>query len=178
MMIGDEMKKKIYIDMDGVVADFDKFVSNLLGRKIGWGVSDLTSAEWSKVAAVPNFYNQLDLIEDSEVMVAAALSFSTRFDVEFLTALPRESTMPTARADKTDWLAEHFPGVPINFGPFSRDKQKWFKTPGDILIDDKPSNVAEWVTAGGIAIHHQGDFAKTIDLLYHAVDKEQPMLLR
>jgi len=177
MMIGDDVKK-IYIDMDGVVADFDKFVSNLLGRKIGWGVSDLTSAEWAQVAAIPNFYDQLDMIEDSEVLVAAALSFSTRFDVEFLTALPRESTMPTARADKTAWLARHFPGVPINFGPFSRDKQKWFKTAGDILIDDKPSNVQEWFAAGGIAIFHQGDFAKTIDLLYHAVDKEQTMLLR
>ena len=124
-----------------------------------------------------NFYDQLDLINDSEVLVAAARSFSTRFDVEFLTALPRESTMPSARDDKTAWLARHFPGVPINFGPFSRDKQKWFKTAGDILIDDKPSNVEEWHAAGGIAIYHRGDFAKTINLLYYAVDKERPMLL-
>ena len=169
--------KKIYIDMNGVVADFNKFTSDLLGREVGWGVSDLTSDDWVKVSQVPNFYRQLDLIEDSTRMVGVARSYSTRFDVEFLSALPRERTMPDARGDKTFWLNRYFPGVPINFGPFSRDKKKWFKTPGDILIDDKESNIEDWYDAGGIAIYHRGDFVKTIELLHYAVNKDRAMLL-
>ena len=31
--------KTIYIDMDGVVADFDTYVEGVLGREIGWGTS-------------------------------------------------------------------------------------------------------------------------------------------
>lgn len=161
-------RRTIYIDMDGVVADFNFYVSNVLGREIGWGVHDLTSEEWDKIAEIPNLYRQLPLIGDSVKMVGLCKSFSTRVNVEFLTAIPRQSTMPSAKQDKLDWINEHFPGIPVNFGPFSRDKQHWAR-PGDILIDDKPSNVKEWGDAGGIPIHHLGNYELTNQLILLAM---------
>jgi 5'(3')-deoxyribonucleotidase len=169
-------ERSIYIDMDGVVADFDKFVSNLLGRKIGWGVYDLTAEEWRKISEIDNFYYQLELIPESTTLVALCKSFSTRFNVSFLTAIPREQAMPTSRDDKTRWLNKYFPGIPINFGPFSRDKQNWCK-PGDILIDDKPENVEQWVAKKGVAVHHTGDFDRTIRNILLAIDDSSPRLL-
>jgi len=169
-------KRSIYIDMDGVVADFDKYISAFLGRQIGWDVLDITEEEWARIAEIDNLYYQLDLIDESTRMVALCKSFSTRFDISFLTAIPRQTTMPSAKDDKTRWLYKYFPGIPINFGPFSRDKQKWCRE-FDILIDDKPENIEQWAAKGGCAILHKGtsrqDYDKTITNILMAVENPQ-----
>jgi 5'(3')-deoxyribonucleotidase len=161
--------RTIYLDMDGVVADFNKFASDLLGREVGWEGKDLSSKEWDKIASVENFYLKLPLIKESVALVGVANSFSTRFNVEFLTAVPRTTTMPSAALDKKMWIDKYFPGFVVNYGPYSRDKQKW-AIPGDILVDDKRSNILEWYNVGGIGILHTGDFKETIDNLIDAVD--------
>lgn len=169
----DQIKRCIYIDMDGVVADFDKYVSNFLGRQIGWDVLDITPEEWDRIAKIDHFYLNLELIHESTRMVALCKSFSTRFDVSFLTALPRQSTMPTAKDDKTQWLSKYFPGMRINFGPFSRDKQNWCNE-FDILIDDKPENIDQWNEKGGLGVLHKGtsheDYSNTIIKILSAID--------
>ena len=161
--------KTIYIDMDGVVADFDTYVEGVLGREIGWGTSqDLTDEEWVKLASVDRLYYQLPLMPDATKLVAYAKSLSTRFYVGFLTAIPRRTTIPSAQADKQAWVDKYFPGMKMDIGPFSRDKQKWC-TPGDILIDDRPSNIVEWSAAGGIAMYHTGDVDATIKYINKAI---------
>ena len=52
----------------------------------------------------------------------------------------------------------------MNIGPYSHDKQKWC-IPGDILIDDRPSNIEQWTAAGGIAVYHTGDVDASIKYL-------------
>ena len=169
-------RRTIYIDMDGVVADFDSYASNIVGRNVGWDHDDLTSEEWAILAKVPNLYFQLPLIEQSVPMVGLCKSFASRANIEFLTAIPRKTTMPSAKQDKIDWINEFFPGIPVNFGPFSKDKQKWAR-PGDILIDDKPSNILEWGAAGGIPVYHFGNYDNTIKLILYALDEiPQPEL--
>ena len=153
--------RTIYLDMDGVVADFNKFASDLLGREISWEGKDLSEEEWDRLGAVENLYYKLPLIEESIKLVAIAKSFSTRFNIEFLTAVPRVTTMPSAALDKKMWLEKYYPGFKVNYGPFSRDKQKW-AMPGDILIDDKRSNIKQWYDVDGIGILHTGDFKVTI----------------
>ena len=161
--------KTIYIDMDGVVADFDTYVEGVLGREIGWGTSqDLTDDEWVKLASVDRLYYHLPLMPDATKLVAYAKSLSTRFHVGFLTAIPRRTTIPSAQADKQAWVDRYFPGMKMDIGPFSRDKQKWC-TPGDILIDDRPSNIVEWSAAGGIAMYHTGDVDATIKYINKAI---------
>lgn len=155
--------RTIYLDMDGVVADFDKYAEELLGRKIGWGDStqDLTGEEWAKLASVDRLYYQLPLMPDATKLVAYVKSLSTRFQVGFLTAIPRRTTIPSARDDKQAWVNKYFPGMRMDIGPYSHDKQKWC-SPGDILVDDRPSNIREWNAAGGFAIYHTGDVDATI----------------
>ena len=65
----------------------------------------------------------------------------------------------------------------MNIGPFFRDKQNWCK-PGDILIDDKWTNIEQWYAKGGIAIFHEGDFDITIKNLLYAVSNEEAAILR
>ena len=59
------MKRYINLDMDGVVADFDLFASNLLNRRVNWNEKDLSDEEWSILATVDNIYAKLPLIEKS-----------------------------------------------------------------------------------------------------------------
>ena len=162
--------KTIFVDMDGVVADFDTFASDLLGRKIGWHQSkfDLTSEEWEKLTTVDRLYYQLPLMPDATKLIAYVKSLSTRFYVQFLTAVPRRTTMPGARPDTQAQVDKYFPGMKMDIGPYSHDKQKWC-SPGDILIDDRPSNIKEWTEAGGIAIYHTGDVDKTIKTLNEVI---------
>jgi 5'(3')-deoxyribonucleotidase len=163
--------------MDGVVADFNKFASDILGREVGWHEKDLTSKEWLSLASIPNMFYQLPLIEESTRLVATAKSLSAKFNVEFLSALPRETTMLTAAEDKIKWVSKYYPGMKVNFGPFSRDKWKWGK-PGDILIDDKYPNILDWFEKSkGVAIFHEGDFKRTINHLLHASNNEEATIL-
>jgi 5'(3')-deoxyribonucleotidase len=69
--------------------------------------------------------------------------------------------MPSARDDKQAWVNKYFPGMKMDIGPYSHDKQKWCR-PGDILVDDRPSNIEQWTAVGGIAIYHTGDVDGTI----------------
>lgn len=165
--------RTIFLDMDGVVADFDTFASNLLGRKIGWHESkfDLTKEEWDKLSSVDRLYYNLPLMPDATKLVAYVKSLSTRFNVQFLTAVPRRTTMPEARADKQAWVDKYFPGMRMDIGPYSHDKQKWC-SPGDILVDDRPSNIEEWKAAGGIAIYHTGDVDATIKQINKVISYE------
>jgi 5'(3')-deoxyribonucleotidase len=162
--------RTIFLDMDGVVADFDTFVSNLLGRPIGWNDSkqDLTDEEWEKLASVDRLYYQLPLMPDATKLVAYVKSLSTRFNVGFLTAVPRRSTIPSARDDKQAWVNKYFPGMKMDIGPYSHHKQKWC-APGDILVDDRPSNIEQWNAVGGIAIYHTGDVDATIKRINEVV---------
>lgn len=169
------MKRIINIDMDGVVADFNAYTSEVLGRKIGWEGRDLSAGEWIVLGSIDRLYYKLPLIEESRELVALALSRDD-CDVRFLTAIPRRTTMPTAEQDKRDWLGVYFPGIACEIGPYSKDKQKWCK-PGDILIDDKLSNVEEWCSAGGVAVYHLGNWSETLTNLRFAFNIKSPTIL-
>jgi hypothetical protein len=69
--------------------------------------------------------------------------------------VPKANDISWAFYDKVIWAQTNFPGIPVMFGPYSKDKWKHCLT-GDILIDDRSSNIDEWRAAGGIAIHHIG----------------------
>ena len=170
--------RTIWLDMDGVFADFEIVASEILGRRIGWGINDLSNEDWATLQKVTNLYRNLPVMPGSTELMEAVLDFQDEFEIKFLTAIPRVKSMPSARQEKIDWVEENFPGIPVEFGPYSKDKWKHAKFL-DILIDDKPSNVLEWVTRGeGISIFHQGiDFKKTIKLLKEAVKIMSPIRL-
>ena len=168
----------IYIDMDGVVADFNGFISDNLGRTINWTDRNITKDEWRFLLGLGNIYFKLPLMRDATKLVGYCSNITTpKYNVEFLTALPSKTTMPEAEPDKIRWIKKYFPLYKVNFGPFSSDKWKWCK-PGDILIDDKRSNIDDWCNKGkGIAILHDGDVMKTLNRLDAVVGTSEPIML-
>lgn len=153
----------INLDMDGVVADFNAWCSDFLGRPISWEGKDLSDEEWTALAKESNIYAKLPLIPESVELVLMAKKAARDFNMglRFLTAIPRRTTMPEAEQNKRDWVEKYFPGIPVEVGPYSKDKQNWCK-PLDILVDDKRENVTQWLRKGGISVYHTGNWPATL----------------
>lgn len=153
----------INLDMDGVVADFSLYVSKLLGRQVSWNNKDLTAEEWVTLSKQTHIFAELPLIPESIELVLMAKKIAQDFNmgVRFLTAIPSRVVVPSAESDKRYWVEKYFPGIPMEIGPFSEDKQNWC-APLDILVDDKIQNVTQWQNKGGISVFHTGDWAATL----------------
>ena len=157
--------RTIYLDMDGVVADFDLAAQRRLGYTIT-ADERYPEEDWVKLKENPRFYRDLPLCQGAMEIVRSALTLAHHkgLQVKFLTAIPRGNDMPWAFSDKMEWANHYFPGIPVFFGPYSKDKWQHCQ-PGDVLIDDRTSNIAEWQNAGGVGILHRGDATNTINEL-------------
>jgi 5'(3')-deoxyribonucleotidase len=148
--------RTIYLDMDGVVADFDEYAARTLGVPPSQGI--YPDEVWYKLASNSRLYRDLVLCEGANLLVNTMRNIANdhNLDLKFLTAVPKGNDVPWAFYDKVKWAQKHFSGIPVMFGPFSKDKHVHCK-PGDILIDDRLSNIEEWNSAGGNAILYAGD---------------------
>jgi 5'(3')-deoxyribonucleotidase len=144
----------LYLDMDGVVADFDEYAEQILGPLPGHN-GIYPDEQWNKIAANARLYSDLKKTEYADRLVDECrdLALTKGWELIFLTAVPKANDVKWAFYDKMIWVQKYFPDIPVHFGPYSFDKWQHCQS-GDILIDDRPSNIEEWRTAGGIAIHH------------------------
>lgn len=144
----------IFLDMDDVVADWHSTAQEILKFRWDKNGERIPQEQWDKIKQDARFYLDLPLMEGAHELVDMCkhyVSKNPEFRLVFLTAIPHDYSMPLASQDKVWWANRHFPGVPVTFGPFSHDKWRHCKNPGDILIDDRHSNCHEWISAGGIA---------------------------
>jgi 5'(3')-deoxyribonucleotidase len=150
----------LYLDMDGVVADFDEYAARTLGIPPSQGI--YPNEVWYKLATNSRLYR--DLVKtpyaDELVFQCSIIAKQQGYELKFLTAVPKGNDVPWAFYDKVIWAQKYFPGIPVMFGPFSKDKYIHCR-PGDILIDDRTSNIEEWRVAGGLGILHR-DFNDTL----------------
>jgi 5'(3')-deoxyribonucleotidase len=143
----------LYLDMDGVVADFDEYAARTLGLPPSEGI--YPEQVWYQLATNARLYRDLIKTPYADDLVRQCIKFCLRhnYDWAFLTAVPKGNDVKWAFYDKVEWAQKYFPGIPVFFGPYSKDKHVHCCT-GDILIDDRASNIKEWTAAGGIAVHH------------------------
>lgn len=139
----------LYIDMDGVVADFDKKGFEILGmpprvyeKKYG------TIQYWAELQAVPDFYNSFDPMPDAFELWAAV----KHLDPIFLTGVPRGLW---GEAQKRVWIHRHF-GKDRPFIACKAKQKSRFCNPGDVIVDDKNERYYHklWSNKGGIWVIH------------------------
>jgi hypothetical protein len=141
----------IYLDMDDVVADWRGAAQDFL--KMSWNKEEdrIPKEDWDRIKISSRFYRNLPLKAGAIELVnycKNAVTSNRADGLFFLTAIPSDYSMPYAASDKVWWVNDHFPDIPIFFGPMSSDKWRHCK-PGDILIDDRTSNCIEWRNVGG-----------------------------
>ena len=158
-----------YLDMDGVVADWESAAAAYFGRPIRLNGAEHTPNEWESIKTQARFYRDLPLMARVDELVSLARGYrdSLGWQLLFLTAVPKNDDMPWAFSDKVLWAQEHFPDIPVHFGPHSWDKHKHCKS-GDILVDDRASNCREWVAAGGVCFRvTANDLGTVLDSIRH-----------
>jgi 5'-nucleotidase len=142
------MTRRLYLDLDGVMADFDAFFPAL------FQVShrDLLDQEmWDRINAHPSFFEDMPACP-------GALDFYARiasYEPIVLTACPRTNYASAAR-QKRNWVRKHL-GAHVTVLPVmgGYNKPLFMHARGDVLIDDWRKNCEAWGQAGGLAIHHQ-----------------------
>lgn len=149
-------KNTLYLDMDGVVADFDGTAERRLGvktQKIANSNYKITPEQWDQLKSLGNVFRELSVMPHADQLVEVARQFRDQlsWDLYFLTAIPSRNDVPDAFSEKVMWAQQHFPDISVRFGPFAVDKQRHCR-PGDILVDDRMSNCDDWTRSGGRAI--------------------------
>ena len=140
---------QIYCDMDGVLADFEKGIKDMIGGKF-------SDARWDELP--DDFFLQLEPMKDAKQL----WDFIGKYDPFILTATPRSSRGPiAARAsdDKTRFMKRWFGVSADRMYPVMRaDKMRFAKDGRDgrpnLLIDDHPKNIKQFRAAGGIGVRH------------------------
>lgn len=141
---------KIQIDLDGTTYHFDKTVRYML--KIYRGVElkgETTDWWWIRDNAGPENWAwlwdegiKLGLFRYGHVMKGAIEGINSiaraGHDVEVCTHRPA-----SAVKDTLDWLA--YVNLPFSGVHILSNGESKATVPGDVLVDDKPENVLEWV---------------------------------
>ena len=149
------MSRQLYLDCDGVLADFDKGATDVLGlAPDAYEKRHGVARFWRKLAAAPDFYFGLPLMPDAMQLFDAV----KHLDPIILTGLPRGNW---ASDQKVGWAAHNFPGTKI-ITTIARDKRKHAKE-GDVLVDDQLRHRHLW-EVGGIFVHHKSA-RKTLEAL-------------
>lgn len=121
----------IFCDMDGVLCDFEKMVKDNSDIK-DFPVKD--EVLWPAVKAIDPFWEKIPWTTDGKEL----WEFLLWYDVTILTA-PSKHDTERAKKGKTEWIRRELGGdVPIIFSKGSEKINHL--SPGDILIDDWPSN--------------------------------------
>ena len=137
---------RLFLDADGVLADFDRGARELLGAKPNAFIARHGQGTfWKRLAKAPDFYASLPKMPDADVLFEAVKHLKPTI----LTGLPLGNW---AAPQKVKWAAEHFPGVPI-VTCMARDKHKHM-APGDVLVDDRENHRAAYEAHGVRFIHH------------------------
>lgn len=168
---------RIFIDMDGVVADFDseaRRIMNLTDEEIAeaQATGRYPDEKWALILGYQNFYRHLPKMPRADAMINIGRRFRDHlgYDLRMLTAIPKDNDFPEVFNDKILWMQERYPDVTVWFGPYSTDKQKHCTGPDDILIDDRPSNIEAWRAAGGKAVQVTEDYEQAIQDLIQIHD--------
>jgi 5'-nucleotidase len=146
--------RTVYVDMDGVLADFEGGFYKLSGISIE-NISD--PEMWAKIEAhgKAKFFSELEWMSGGKELwqyitdnflkakILSALGKSDKID--------RQTTQ-----GKLMWLRHNIPSLQLDdiILVDNKHKKRRYSKPGDIIIDDTEIVIIEWIKKGGIGILH------------------------
>ena len=170
---GTQQATKIYVDMDGVLADFVEGLLKIFPtydeNKYQTDPS-YRSKQWKLIAQYSKDGGKLWLGLPEMSDANELMGFVQHYDHEVLSA----SGNPAygAEAQKREWIKSKPYGrnLKVNLVRKSTDKAQYAK-PGYILIDDQSKSIDPWIAAGGIGILHTSA-SQTINELKKILNNE------
>lgn len=146
---------KLFLDLDGVMADFDSRFQELFGVN----QDTMTDDEmWKKINAVPDYFVGMSMCEGAKDFLESIMHLNPTI----LTACPK-SNYRSAALQKRQWVRNNL-SKDIDIIPMLGGKNKclFMNGEGDVLIDDFEKNCKPWNELGGVAIVHK-NFSDTVE---------------
>lgn len=147
----------LYLDMDGVLADFNK-------EYIKYDPNKEDRKKFRSAVLDHHIFEKLDFMPDTKELLNH-VSRLHGIKIEILTSMGTHDPFQgnSAKYQKLDWLKKHNIPYPANFVRNKKEKAQ-YATPTSILIDDSPGCIGPFIEAGGHGIlHHKA--SETIRIL-------------
>jgi len=154
----------VYLDMDGVLADFFKGLEQFYNVRHWKQIQDKEKS--IQALAGTDFFNTLDVFETSQELIDFAKSTGDWG----ICSSPLRGDRDNSAYWKRVWLTEKQFLPPIDKLIFTGQKENFAvdKIDGtpNILVDDKPSNIKRWNDKGGIGIRYQANEDDLVEYLF------------
>lgn len=144
------MTRRVFVDLDGVLADFDAAYISAFGEKNNHDLPE-PPGFWDRLGAlnVGHFYADLPVMLDAVELWNGLRLIG--FTPVVLTGIPY--SLPHAAPDKRAWVARHF-GADVEVICCPSKHKCRYGVAGDLLIDDWTKYRSLWEDMGGVFILH------------------------
>ena len=152
-------RPEVFLDMDGVLADFFAEYAALAGLPAGSSYRDVPPAKndptLNKMVGTDFFY-RLPKFPVADTIVGLAVKFFGGYNI---CSSPLRGDHENSGVQKSRWIREHLNPQPKHIYIESRKEKHAVQPDGtpNILIDDRKDNIIKWEAAGGIGIKFQAD---------------------
>ena len=152
---------KCFLDMDGVLSDFNSGVNKAHGRpdpyldKSNHGIYDteklwgMSSTEFYKPTNSVEFWAGLEKMPEADEIVEMV---TKKFGENNIAILSAPSPFIGCAGAKRLWVHKHYPQFERRVILATAGTKHFIAGPKKILIDDRDSNVAEFHAGGGIGM--------------------------
>lgn len=153
------MKEKIFIDLDGVLSNFELGV-----HRLGFNLQKIMNSNdnkkkgflWSTIRKNPLFWYELELLEDGLEL----WDYFKSKDSYILTGIPAtfgKEDFEKVKESKINWVKKHLNLTEDRIFCCLTSKKPTYIVPNhsNILIDDTTKNISNWINAGGVGIIHK-----------------------
>jgi len=165
-------KSELYVDLDGVLADFFGVWNKMMGVDHWKQIKDIDAA-LQKIKDTDNFWINLPMTSNANILLNAIKKFKGKYNI-LSAPLPGD---PNSEPQKRAWIQKHlsmFPPTKIIIDPNKAQYAKQSDGTPNGLIDDFGENISKWESAGGIGIQHKdSSVVSTISNLEKQLDNEE-----
>ena len=147
-----DQKAEIYVDMDGVLADFFGVWTKMVGVKNWKEVKDVDSA-LDMIRNQKDFWINLPLTSNATKLLNSIKKVKGNYTI-LSSPLPDD---PNSEPQKREWVKKMLSSFAPKRVIITHNKSAYAKQPDgtpNILIDDYGDNISKWESAGGVGIQH------------------------
>jgi len=171
-------KSEIYVDMDGVLADFFGEWKKLVGkdwRELG---KDEIEPALKKIRDDDKFWLNIPLTSNAKNLLDIIKQVKGNYKI-LSSPLAND---PNSEPHKREWIEKNLDFFPPTEVIITKDKAKYATNPDgtpNILIDDYGVNISAWESAGGIGFKHKDHkFERTAKKLKAEIEESFQHLVR